>query len=553
MQIGTRPVSLLAGIFLVLFTNDTFWSKAWAYLDNGFIAVGGLAVAVLAVLYCLLNLACVKYLAKPLLIATILVAVSASYFIDTFGIVIDADMMHNLFQTDWREASDLLGPGFLFHLAVFAVPPIAFISWVKIRYDRWRTALWQNGLNAAACLLVSAVVLLSNFSGYASAVRNHRDLLASFNPGAPIDAFVKYLAEAAPVQDRILASVGADARLGAMISAKRKKTLVVFVLGETARGQSFSLNGYGRPTNPQLAKHDVISFRNVSSCGTATEISVPCMFSPFGRADYSRARASATENLIDVLKHAGMELAWWDNNTGSKGVADRIAYRSLRKSRDERFCKGKTCLDDILLDRLKAHLPAITGNAFLVLHQLGSHGPAYHQRYPDHFGPFEPACSTAELSSCSRDEIVNAYDNTIAYTDRSLGNVIDYLQTLEKEFDTALVYVSDHGESTGEYGLYLHGMPYAIAPKSQTEVPFILWFSDGFRRSMSLDEDCLRAHADRPYSHDNLFHSMLGLMNIETEAYQAELDLFAGCREDVHISARTPARDTVGGFDQAWR
>ena len=240
-------------------------------------------------------------------------------------------------------------------------------------------------------------------------------------------------------------------------------------------------------------------------------------------------------------------------SNGSKGVADRIAYYSLRKSTDRKFCDGKTCIDDILLDHLKAYMPSVTRNAFLVLHQLGSHGPAYHQRYPDHFGPFEPACATAELGNCSRNEIVNAYDNTIAYTDRSPGELIDYLETLEEEFDTALVYVSDHGESTGEYGLYLHGMPYAIAPKSQTEVPFILWFSDGFRRSMALDANCLRAQGDMPYSHDNLFHSMLSLMNIETDAYRTDLDLFAGCREDAHISAHTPARDPMKDLDQALR
>jgi lipid A ethanolaminephosphotransferase len=277
------------------------------------------------------------------------------------------------------------------------------------------------------------------------------------------------------------------------------------------------------------------------------------MFSPFGRADYSHAKAGSTENLVDVLKHGGIELAWWDNNTGSKGVADRIPYQSLRKSRDPDFCNGKTCFDDILLDKLKSHLPSVGDNAFLVLHQLGSHGPSYYQRYPDAFRLFTPECATAELSDCSREEIVNAYDNTIAYTDRMLAELIDYLKTRADEFDTALVYMSDHGESTGEYGLYLHGMPYMIAPQTQTGVPFILWISEGFRKSMALNTDCLRAHAETPYSHDNLFHSMLGLMNIETEAYRAGLDIFAGCREATRISASKTADDPIIGAGQAFR
>jgi lipid A ethanolaminephosphotransferase len=467
--------------------------------------------------------------------------------------VVDTEMMHNIFETDWKEASELIGSGFVFHFLLFAILPVAIISFVKIRFLPFRKMLWRNGLISAACLLVFVAILLPNFSGYASAVRNNRDLMASFNPAAPIDAFVKYVGDITRGPGAELASIGMDARQGPMISAAGKKQLVVFVLGETARARSFSLNGYARETNPQLARRDVISFQNVSSCGTATATSVPCMFSPFGRADYSHAKASTTENLVDVLDHAGVELAWWDNNTGSKGVADRIPYQSLRKNKDPAFCNGKTCFDDILLDRLKDHLPSVKENAFLVLHQLGSHGPSYYQRYPEAFRLFTPECATAELAKCSRDEIVNTYDNTIAYTDKMLADLIDYLKTREDEFDTALVYMSDHGESTGEFGLYLHGMPYMIAPKSQTEVPFILWISDGFGKSMSLDTDCLRANADMPYSHDNLFHSMLGLMNIETAVYQAGLDVFAGCRGVTHTSASKPAHDSIRGVEQALR
>ncbi|EGD17047.1 sulfatase-like hydrolase/transferase, partial [Xanthomonas hortorum] len=122
------------------------------------------------------------------------------------------------------------------------------------------------------------------------------------------------------------------------------------------------------------------------------------------------------------------------------------------------------------------------------------------------FERFKPVCKTADLGSCSRQDIVNAYDNSIGYTDHFLNQAIHTLRGLQ-DYDTAMIYVSD--QSLGEKGLYLHGVPYAIAPKEQTHVPMVMWFSPEFARDRGLDETCLR--------------------HVKTSVYARERDLFAQC------------------------
>jgi lipid A ethanolaminephosphotransferase len=303
------------------------------------------------------------------------------------------------------------------------------------------------------------------------------------------------------------------------------------VAGETARAENFSLGGYNRETNAELAKRDVTYFRNTSSCGTATSVSLPCMFSNLTHKGYSHRAGLANENLLDVLGHAGVQTEWWDNNTGSKRVANRTTYISLSRANDPQYCTDNECLDEGLVAPLDAWLTSIKSDAVLVMHQLGSHGPAYYQRYPRGFARFRPECRTAELGKCSRDEIINTYDNSIVYTDHVLAAVIDALKSHEESVDPAMLYMSDHGESLGERGLFLHGAPYILAPSQQTHVPFVLWQGNAFRST--LNRGCLTKRADEPASHDNLFHTALGLMAIETTVYRPNLDVLAACRNGV--------------------
>ena len=296
---------------------------------------------------------------------------------------------------------------------------------------------------------------------------------------------------------------------------------MILVIGEAVRADHFSLNGYSRLTNPLLQKEDVISFANMYSSGTATAFSVPCMFSIYPREECSEQKAGASENLLDVLQHAGVHVLWRDNNSDSKGVAARVAYEDFKATDRNPAVEGEP-RDVGMLAGLQAYIDQQkTGSIFIVLHQMGNHGPAYYKRYPSAFEKFKPVARTNELGSSSPQEIINAYDNALLCTDDFLARVIQLLQKNSGRFRSAMIYSSDHGESLGENGLYLHGMPYRFAPEEQKRVATLFWFSKGLESEAAR----FRKARDLPLSHSVLFHTVLGLLGVQTKVYDPGLDI----------------------------
>ena len=368
-------------------------------------------------------------------------------------------------------------------------------------------------------------------------MRNHKEMRFLITPANLFWSTAVVVREDTRAAARPREVMGADARrsTGARPAGARPLR-VLLVVGETARAANWGLNGYSRATTPQLAaRSDVVSFQSVTSCGTNTEVSLPCMFSPLGRRHYDEERIRSSDSLLHVLQRAGIEVFWRDNQSGCKGVCDGLPNELVSAATAPAACVGARCLDEGLLhnlnDRLRHHFgDASVADQLVVLHQLGNHGPAYDSRYPDAFRRFVPVCASADLQRCSREQIVNAYDNALLYTDHVLARTIESLQQQSATHDTALLYVSDHGESLGEQGLYLHGMPYAIAPAVQTQVPMLLWLSPGFAQRQRLDLPCVRARALQPASHDNLFHTLLGMLAVDTALYERDADLLAACR-----------------------
>lgn len=527
--IGSVMLSLIVALYLTFVTNRTFWSKAVDYLGAPSFAVVLLAIGLFALFSAVCVTVSVKYLMKPFFILLIMIAAASSRFMDTFGTIIDVDMIRNAAETTGAEAGHLLTAGFLTHMLIFGIVPSLLIAFVRIKHRPFFQKFKHNLVLVLCLLAVFTSVSIANVRTFAAAIRQHRDLAATVNPVAPIVSAVRYVMATGADSNITVQPLGADARVVApMLSGKPRVTIII--AGETARAENFSLGGYTRDTNPLLARQDIQYFTDTSSCGTATAVSLPCMFSVYTRASYTHRKGLETENLTDVLAHAGIKAEWWENNTGSKGVADRIAYTSFSDINDPRFCKNNECLDDVALDRLGAWLDDIKGDSVLVIHQLGSHGPAYYLRYPEKFRRFTPDCRTAELGNCSREEIVNAYDNSILYTDYIVSSVIDMLKAREEKMAGSMIYMSDHGESLGENGLYLHGAPYFIAPSQQTHIPFVLW--TGKETRAGIDQACLKATANEPRSHDNLFHTVLGLMNVATGVYDPALDALAACRSN---------------------
>jgi lipid A ethanolaminephosphotransferase len=224
---------------------------------------------------------------------------------------------------------------------------------------------------------------------------------------------------------------------------------------------------------------------------------------------------------------------WRDNNTGCQGSCERIRYEDLAHHDNPEYCDDGNCIDEILLHNLQWVVDQVDSendqDQLIILHQKGNHGPTYHRRYPKEFEVFKPVCNTNQLRSCTQEEIVNAYDNAILYSDYFLDKTIAFLKQNADHYNTAMVYISDHGESLGENNIYLHGLPYMIAPKEQKKVPFILWLSDHYQQTYGINTVCLANKSDKALSHDNFFSSMLGLLAIETAVHDSKLDIFEFC------------------------
>ena len=534
------PAALVAGSGLWMATAGN--APLWRELDalglltqpSGWLLAGALGLMIASLLVALLSLLAWRWTLKPAILVLLLATAVGAHFMLSYHIVIDSTMVVNVLQTDQRESAALLGWGFLGSLLWGALIP-GWVVW-RVRTDTrpWpRQALRNLGMTAGALALFAGVVLAS-FQPLASTMRNHKHLRYLLNPLNTLYAVGDVAAQPLRRPPGPVQPLGTDARLAA--STSTKPALLVLVLGETARAANFGLNGYERPTTPELAREDVVSFREAFSCGTSTASSVPCMFSNLGRAGFD-GRQRDSENLLDVLQHAGLAVLWIDNQAGCKGVCERVPNVSTSSAKDPQLCgTDGECLDAILLKDIDARVNALPAErrargVVLVMHQMGSHGPAYSRRSPREYKRFTPECASINLQECSREQVVNAYDNSIAYTDHVLASAIGWLKQRQDQYDTAMVYLSDHGESLGENNLYLHGMPYSLAPDVQKRVPWITWLSPGFARRTGLATECLRGRVDAPVSHDNYFHSVLGLMQVQTSVYQRGLDAYAPCAQ----------------------
>jgi lipid A ethanolaminephosphotransferase len=311
------------------------------------------------------------------------------------------------------------------------------------------------------------------------------------------------------------------------------------VVGETARAASWGLSGYARQTTPQLAQvPGLLNFADVTACGTSTEVSLPCMFAPVGRRDYDEARIRGSQSLLHVVARAGVQVLWRDNQSGCKGVCEGLPSEAVSAATAPGLCQGGRCWDEALVRGLDERLRALGATPdttqLLVLHMLGNHGPSYFRRYPAAFERFTPTCRDDDLGRCTREQIVNAYDNALLYTDHVLATLIATLAARSELVDSTLLFVSDHGESLGEKNLFLHGVPHAIAPREQTQVPMVMWWSEGFGHDTGLDTACVRQRATQHAEHDHLFHTLLGWLDVRTALYQPSLDLMTGCRTPAH-------------------
>ncbi len=534
-NISQYRLILYTSIFLITFANISFYKNilnTYQFSGMNIVYIFSLSLVFLLFLITLFTLLSSKYTTKPILITTVFISSFSAYFMDSYNVVIDDEMIRNIFQTNVAESLDLFSLKLIFYVTLLGIVPSYLIFKSKVDLGSFKFEL-INKVKIITFGLLSIVVIIFTFSKfYTSFFREHKSLRYYTNPTYWIYSIFNYINKNINSGVVVVKTIGNDAKTVHKILQinQHKSELIILVVGEALRADKFSLNGYYRETNPLLKNEDIINFSNIYSCGTSTAISVPCMFSIYGKENFSYKKGVSTENVVDVLSHAHVNVLWRDNNSDSKGVALRVEYEDYKSPSKNPIC-DEECRDEGMLIGLDEYIKKHQNQDILiVLHQMGNHGPAYYKRYPKKFEKFTPVCKTNQLEECSVEEVNNAYDNAVLYTDYFLSKAINFLKKHSKEYETALIYMSDHGESLGENGIYLHGMPYLIAPESQKHVGSFVWFGDSIKDEIDVSKVALKK--DMPFSQDNLFHTLLGLFEVSSEVYKKELDIFNDCRKD---------------------
>ncbi|MFN4367884.1 MAG: phosphoethanolamine transferase [Acinetobacter sp.] len=536
-SISLSGFNMLLAMWLGLILNFAFYQKIHEFTPYTNLKAGVLLVATALIIIAFYNLILQwlnwKWNAKILASALIILGGFSAYFVNSLGVVITPDQIQNMLQTDAREVRDLWSMRLVIWTLVFVVFPLFIIWMLKIQPASLGHQLVHKSLSSVVSLGLILGLLFCFYVDYAAIFREHRDLKGMLSPQNSIASTLSYYKKKAPKANLPLVAFGEDAHLLQQAQMQDHPKLMVLVVGETARAESFALNGYARNTNPELSKLAVINFNQVSSCGTATAVSVPCMFSGMSRETYDEQLASHREGLLDIAQRAGYQVTWIDNNSGCKGACDRVQKYQIPAQLKQKWCDaGGECFDEILVDSLKDYLAHLDKNnpkpQLIVLHQMGSHGPAYFKRSKAPYQPFQPTCNSNAIQGCSTEELKNSYDNSIVYTDHILAQIIETLKQ-QTQYQTGFWYLSDHGESTGEHGLYLHGAPYSMAPTQQTHVPMLMWFSDAWKQQNIQQISCLKGQTNQARSQDHLFPSLLSLLDIKTQVIEANNDMLAQC------------------------
>ncbi|KLV94839.1 phosphoethanolamine transferase EptA [Klebsiella aerogenes] len=526
----------LFACYIGIFLNLAFYRQVFPLLPvnnlHNWLVFLSMPIVAISVMNIITTLASFLKLDRVVISLFILLSASAQYFIWTFGVVIDRSMIANIFDTTPAESFALLSTQMVIVLGLSGLLMVLVAWWIKVRRPAsfWRGAAMRL-LNIAVSALLIVLVAALFYKDYASVFRNNKELVKSLSSSNSIVALNSWYAHNR-MDNLPLVKIGEDAKQKAVMHNGPRKNLTIVVLGETSRAENFSLGGYDRETNPRLKQDDVVYFPKTTSCGTATAVSVPCMFSNMPRAHYDEELAHHQEGVLDILQRAGVQVLWNDNDGGCKGACDRVPHQNVTNLNLSGECIDGECYDDVLFHNLDSYIDNLQQDGIIVLHTIGSHGPTYYNRYPAEFKKFTPTCDTNEIQSCTQQQLTNTYDNTILYVDYVVDKAIKLLQSKQDKFTTSLVYLSDHGESLGEDGVYLHGLPYSIAPDTQKHVPMLLWLSPDYQQRYGVSSQCLQQQAKtNDYSQDNLFSTLLGLLGVDSREYQAKDDLLTPCRE----------------------
>ena len=454
------------------------------------VAIFGNALVFYIGLYLLRNVG------KWLLVVFFNINAIAVYFVNTYGVIIDKSMIGNVINTNFEESSSFFSFSLIVYIVFLGILPSLLLF--KIKTEKVKTKSFLIQVFVTLFLLLS--LAYANSPNWLWIDKNSKTVGGLAMPWSyVVNTISFYNSKYKKNQKQIL--------LPNATLKDNKKSITVLVIGESARSQNFSLYGYEKDTNPLLSKIDNVHSYKAESCATYTTAGVKCIL------EYKNT-GKLFEILPNYLFRNDIEVIWRTTNWGEPTVN----IKNFQNKKDLRkLCKTNECdYDGVLLSGLREQILASKKNKILVvLHTSTSHGPTYYKKYPEEFNKFTPVCKSVELANCTQEELINAYDNTIVYTDYILSNLIGELKQLE-EYNSSMIYISDHGESLGENNLYMHGLPVSMAPKEQLDIPFIVWVSDDSRKLK--DNKMLSQH--------NVFHSILDFLAIESPIYDQNMSIY---------------------------
>ena len=520
---------ILFSLFLATFLNIPFYKYVVNQQANTQLLISFFLILFFNY-FLIFTLFSIRFIGRVLIFIVLLISLGVWYYMQYLGGCISYEVIVATMETSRREALEFLPVSVIIMLLVFAIVVGFVVHKLKFHFEKFYIAMIVRLISILFCLVCSLILIWANYSKLALFVRHNSDTICYINIDNYIGNTFRYLKD--KIGDTKIVREEIDANPVIKRENNRKKFIVLLV-GETSRAMNYSLNGYERDTNPYLKKYlqdgSLVNFENATSCGTATGWSVPCMFDYRTRKQFNKKKYY--ENVLSLTGKAGVSQIWYENDDGAKMQQQRCEYVAVQ-TRKHPLCSNNECKDEILIEDLDNEIKKFSGNndRLMIMHMIGSHGSLYYLRYTDKFAKFKPECKKNNTHECSKEELYNAYDNTILYQDWVISQMIEKLQKMKQNkknenVDITLWFMSDHGESLGEHGFYLHAFPYSIAPKEQTHIPFFIWTTDDKLRKTLQEKAKLNKEGKFDVSHDNLFYTLLGLLNVESKVKNDALDL----------------------------
>ena len=501
-KLGVLPFALLISLVNLLFFHQAFYAFVLENLDmqhfSGMILLSSLIVLMLLlnafIIYLLFSIS--SYLGKSMLVLFFLINALAIYFVNTFHVILDESMIGNVLNTNYAESSAFFSFKLVLYFLFLGILPSIYIIRIEVVRASWKKFASTTSLS----LLFIGLFIFANASNWLWIDKHSKTLGGLAMPWSYTVNLCRFYTH--QYQENKQEILLPDAQI-----ADHEKAVMVLVIGESARRANFSLYGYAKNTNPFLSKTANLHHFDALSSATYTTAGVKALLEDHESNDLY-------EILPNYLYRNGVDVFWRTSNWGEPPVH----IPSYKKNEElAKECQGEGCAyDEVLLQGLREQILASDKDKILVvLHTSTSHGPNYNTRYPPAFRTFQPVCNSVELSKCSPEELMNAYDNTIVYTDYILHKLIEELKGLNG-YKSSMLFVSDHGESLGEDNLYMHGLPMSIAPKVQYDIPFIVWTSDSTQR----------LKPNKLLSQQHVFHSVLKFLHLQSPVYNESMNIF---------------------------